>query len=198
MPSPIEPRRRRAKGSTRERVLQAADRLWADRGVRGASLEDIARAAAVSKPAVYYYFADKSALFTEVVCTSLEEHGAGLRVATRQGARARDRLISAIAYLINARCSAPRLLRDGGVALTFDQLSQARSAFFRHFFSPIQKVLDDGIAAGELRPLDTAFVTQALFNMLEPWSSRDPLPGGRDAPQLAADVVGVVVDGVGV
>src|SRR5688572_31853047 len=54
----------RPKGSTRERVLQAADRLWGERGVRGASLDDIAREAAVTKPTVYYYFADKSALFT--------------------------------------------------------------------------------------------------------------------------------------
>jgi len=39
-------------------VLQAADRLWGERGVRGASLEDIAREAAVTKPTVYYYFED--------------------------------------------------------------------------------------------------------------------------------------------
>jgi hypothetical protein len=99
---------------------------------------------------------------------------------------------------VSARCSGPRLLRDGGVALTVDQTSQARSAFFRHLFSPVQQILDEGVRSGELRQMDTAFATQALLNLVDPWTGRDPLPGGRDAQQIAADVVGVVVDGIGV
>src|SRR5256885_10033869 len=95
-------RRRPAGGSTRERVLQAADRLWGDRGVRGASLDDIAREAAVTKPTVYYYFSDKSALFTAVLCSVLEEHGVGLKTAARPGGRARDRPVSALALRICA------------------------------------------------------------------------------------------------
>src|SRR5713226_9025354 len=93
------------KSPTRERVLQAADRLWSERGVRGASIDDIARAASVTKPSVYYYFRDKSALFTEVVCSVVEEHGSGLRTAARSGDEARDRLVAAVAYLVKARCS---------------------------------------------------------------------------------------------
>ncbi len=192
------PKRRAAGGSTRERVIQAADRLWGEKGVRGASLDDIARQASVTKPTVYYYFPDKSALFTAVVCSVLEEHGAGLKTAAHRGGRARERLVSALAFLIGARCSGPRLLRDGGMTLTVDQNSQARSAFFRHFFSPLQQILDDGVAAGELRQLDTAFATQALMNLLDPWTGRDPLPGGRSPQQLATDIVGLVVDGIGV
>lgn len=192
------PERRASRSSTRERLIQSADRLWGERGVHGASIDDIAREATVTKPTVYYYFPDKSALFTAVVCSVLEEHGAGLKTASRKGARARERLVSALAYLVSARCSGPRLLRDGGIALTVDQTSQARSAFFRHFFSPLQQILDDGVRSGELRQLDTAFATQALLNLLDPWTSRDPLPGGRSAQQLAADLVGLVVDGIGV
>ncbi len=195
---PEQKRRSSAGSSTRERVLQAADRLWGERGVRGASLEDIARDASVTKPTVYYYFPDKSALFTAAVCSVLEEHGAGLKTAARRGNRARDRLVSALAFLIGARCSAPRLLREGGVALTVDQNSQARSAFFRHFFAPLQQILDEGVRSGELRQMDTAFAAQALLNLLDPWTGRDPLPGGREPQQLASDIVGLIVDGIGV
>lgn len=194
-------------GSTRERLLQSADRLWSERGVHGASLEDIAREAAVTKPTLYYYFADKSVLFTEMVCSVLEQHGGGLRTASRAASSARDRLVAAVAYLIRARCSGPRLLREGGVALTIDQLSQTRSAVFRHFFSPLQIVLEDGVRSGELRAMDTAFITQALLNLIDPWTSRssgsggsagEARPGGRSADELAADIVDLVVDGVGV
>src|SRR5437867_2355489 len=130
----VPPKRRAERSSTRERVIQAADRLWGANGVRGASLDDIAREASVTKPTVYYYFADKSALFTAVICSVLEEHGAGLKTAAHHGTRARERLVSALAFLVSARCSGPRLLREGGIALTADQTSQARGAFFRHFF----------------------------------------------------------------
>ena len=187
-----------SSGSTRERVIQAADRLWGERGVHGASLDDIARDASVTKPTIYYYFPDKSALFIAVVCSVLEEHGGGLKTAAKSGGRSRDRLISALAYLVGARCSGPRLLRDGGVTLTVDQTSQARSAFFRHFFAPLQQILDEGVNAGELRQLDTAFATQSLLNLLDPWTGREPLPGGRSPNQLATDIVGLVVDGIGV
>ncbi|HEX9495306.1 MAG TPA: TetR/AcrR family transcriptional regulator [Candidatus Limnocylindria bacterium] len=178
-------------------MLQAADRLWGERGARGVSLDDIARDAAVSKPTLYYYFTDKSGLFTEVVCSVLEQHGSGLRTATRAGRSARERLTAAAAYLIGARCSGPRLMREGGVALTIDQLSQTRSAFFRHFYSPLQQILDDGVRSGELRSIDTAFAAQALLNLIDPWTARDARPGGRSAEQLASDIVDLVVDGVG-
>jgi len=195
----VLPRERSSRSSaTRERVLRSAERLWSERGLRGASLDDIARDAAVTKPTVYYYFPDKSALLTAVICSVLEEHGTGLRTATRRGMRARERLASALAYLVTARCSGPRLLRDGGMSLTVDQISQARSAFFRHFFSPVQQLLDEGVRSGELRQIDTAFATQALFNLIDPWTGRDATPGGRDAEQLATETVGFVVDGIGV
>ncbi len=161
----------------------------------------------MTKPTLYYYFADKSVLFTEMVCSVLEQHGGGLRTASRAASSARDRLVAAVAYLIRARCSGPRLLREGGVALTIDQLSQTRSAVFRHFFSPLQIVLEDGVRSGELRAMDTAFITQALLNLIDPWTSRssgsggsagEARPGGRSADELAADIVDLVVDGVGV
>lgn len=190
--------RRGAHSSTRERLLQAADRLWSERGVRGASLEDIARDAAVTKPTLYYYFSDKSGLFTEMVCSVLEQHGGGLRTASRAATGARQRLIAAIAYLIGARCSGPRLMREGGVSLTIDQLSQTRSAFFRHFFAPLQQILDDGVRADELRSMDSAFATQAILNLIDPWTGREARPGGRSAEELAGDIVDLVVDGIGI
>ena len=85
----MPPKRRAERSSTRERVIQAADRLWGLNGARGASLDDIAREASVTKPTVYYYFRDKSALFTAVICSVLEEHGAGLKTAAHRGGRAR-------------------------------------------------------------------------------------------------------------
>jgi AcrR family transcriptional regulator len=51
--------RRDRRGNTRTALLDAAERLWAERGIRGASLDDIAAAAGLTKGAVYSNFAGK-------------------------------------------------------------------------------------------------------------------------------------------
>lgn len=51
------------KGSTRTRLLDAAAKLFAERGYQAASVDEVAAAAGVSKGAVYWNFANKEELF---------------------------------------------------------------------------------------------------------------------------------------
>ena len=48
---------------TRTRILDAAERVFYDRGVARASLEDIATSAEVTRGAIYWHFKDKAELF---------------------------------------------------------------------------------------------------------------------------------------
>jgi TetR/AcrR family acrAB operon transcriptional repressor len=48
---------------TRSRILDAAERVFYDKGVSNASLEDIAGAAEVTRGAIYWHFKDKAELF---------------------------------------------------------------------------------------------------------------------------------------
>ncbi|CNF93687.1 Putative TetR-family regulatory protein [Mycobacterium tuberculosis] len=62
-PSGGVPRPRRdRREQTRTALLAAAERLWAERGIHGASLDDIAAAAGLTKGAVYSNFAGKTDL----------------------------------------------------------------------------------------------------------------------------------------
>ena len=47
---------------TKQRILDAAVEVFGERGYRGASVDDVALAAGVTKGAVYYYFTDKDDL----------------------------------------------------------------------------------------------------------------------------------------
>jgi AcrR family transcriptional regulator len=51
----------------RERLLQAAKRLFAEKGYAHASIQEITTAAGVTKPMVYYYFDDKEALLEAIM-----------------------------------------------------------------------------------------------------------------------------------
>jgi TetR/AcrR family transcriptional repressor of mexJK operon len=86
MASPVPPASRRgaaAKPSSgpgrpkdlgkRAAILEAAKRLFARDGFGGASMDQIAAEAGVSKLTVYSHFGDKEALFTEAVRAKCEE-----------------------------------------------------------------------------------------------------------------------------
>jgi AcrR family transcriptional regulator len=60
-------RRAATKARTREALLEAARRVFAERGYGPASVEEIARTAGVSVGSVYVHFASKEALFTSLV-----------------------------------------------------------------------------------------------------------------------------------
>jgi TetR/AcrR family transcriptional regulator, transcriptional repressor for nem operon len=53
--------------ATRERIVQAAAELIAERGAAGTSLDDVRRATAASKSQLYHYFGDKHGLVDAVV-----------------------------------------------------------------------------------------------------------------------------------
>lgn len=57
------------RGRKYGQVLEGARRIFMRDGFEGASVDDIAREAGVSKATLYSYFADKKRLFTEVAVT---------------------------------------------------------------------------------------------------------------------------------
>ncbi len=55
----------------RDRILSAAARLYALRGYEGTSMREIAMAAGVTKPLIYYHFESKQKLFSTLLRESL-------------------------------------------------------------------------------------------------------------------------------
>jgi TetR/AcrR family transcriptional repressor of nem operon len=68
---PEVPRTQRGRRS-RDRIVAAAAELIAERGVEGASLDQILNAARASKSQLYHYFADKCDLVRAVVASRLD------------------------------------------------------------------------------------------------------------------------------
>jgi AcrR family transcriptional regulator len=56
-----------AAGSTRERILDAAESLFASRGFEGAAMRDIAAGASLNPASLYNHFTSKQALFEAVL-----------------------------------------------------------------------------------------------------------------------------------
>src|SRR4029453_7888171 len=71
---------RLSKEERRGVIERAAAELFAERGYRGASMDEIARRAGISAPVVYDHFASKEDLHVHL----LERHYAGLREVWRE------------------------------------------------------------------------------------------------------------------
>ena len=159
-------RRQAAKVRTRQKVLDAARGLFAERGYEPATIRDIAKGAGMSTGAVFANFQDKAELFEAV----LTEDMAGLAEVMLNGAGnglTRDRLVNAL---------------TAGYHGSIDQLPLFQAIVARSWFQPvaaetrqraatqgltdvISDILRAGIGAGEIRQdADIALLTELTWD----------------------------------
>jgi AcrR family transcriptional regulator len=67
------PRRRRRTPDTRERIAEAALELFSSRGFDGASMRELADRLDMTTAALYYHYADKADILTQLVEPMLED-----------------------------------------------------------------------------------------------------------------------------
>jgi TetR/AcrR family transcriptional regulator, acrAB operon repressor len=157
--------------NTREQLLDAAERVFRQRGVTKTSLAEIAAAAGVTRGAVYWHFKDKADLF-EAMCQRatlpldalLDEAGGKTHADPLDALR-----ILAIAALT-------RLASDARTQAVFevifhkseltDELSDIGGRQERNrcdCLSSVEAILQQAVTAGQLPPdTDTALATQLL------------------------------------
>jgi AcrR family transcriptional regulator len=85
---------RELAGQVEARILDAARRVFLERGLAGASMDEIAGLACAGKPTIYARFPAKEALFTAVVMQSVATNIARYEAYTPTGATIEDRFES--------------------------------------------------------------------------------------------------------
>ncbi|ABS60033.1 TetR/AcrR family transcriptional regulator [Fervidobacterium nodosum] len=63
----------RESNKTKEKIIDAARKLFSEKGFDGVSMEDIAQASGVRKSLIYYYFPSKEILFEEIWINVIDE-----------------------------------------------------------------------------------------------------------------------------
>jgi len=85
--------------TTRQHVLQAALKKFADCGYEGASVQDIVEAANVTKPTLYYYFRNKKDLYQGLVDYAHDERLRLMQAAAERGRTVAEKLVEILAEL---------------------------------------------------------------------------------------------------
>lgn len=85
--------------TARRRILNSALRRFADGGYAATSVSDIATAARVTKPALYYHFGSKAGLYQFIVDSAHDERYRLMQEAVSKGETVREKLVEVLAVL---------------------------------------------------------------------------------------------------
>ncbi|WP_234313889.1 TetR/AcrR family transcriptional regulator [Streptomyces sp. NBRC 109706] len=183
----VEKPRRRLPRSVREReIVEAALRVFAQRGYHAAVVDEIAEVAGISKPMVYLYLGSKEELFAACI----RHASAAMTAAFRQAADGGDapelrlwRGLSAFfGFVAEHRDSWVILHRQApqlGAAIT-EELARARDAVMDEVRGLVWRGIADADAdegEGRLGQEDADFVAQALVgaaDSLTDWMETHP------------------------
>jgi len=148
------------EAATRERIVAAATREFAERGYDGARIDAIGRAAGVNKALLYYYFPNKVELYRGLVIEQIAAVGQRLVAASDVGRPAREtiaRMVEAIDDLGADRPAVPLLLLRE-VLNGWGHLRDEDFPVLLATARPIADTVARGIAAGEFRPVPPLYV----------------------------------------
>jgi AcrR family transcriptional regulator len=148
-----------------ERILEAATRVFADKGFHAAAVDDIALTANTSKGGVYFHFPNKQAIFLALLDRMVALLRSRIEAAVAEQRDPLARADAALGVVFHTFGSHRQLARLFLVeALGAGPEFNARLAEVRASFADlIRRYLDEAVAAGDLRPLDTAITGRAWF-----------------------------------
>jgi AcrR family transcriptional regulator len=192
----------RKSEQTRERLLDAAAKVFRDKGYAGARLADIARQADMHTPGVYYYFSSKEDLVEEVLRVGVARARAYVqeRVAVvPQDSPALDRLRAAIEghvlmVLEIGDYTSANIRIFGQVP---DDVRARHLADQRAYGNVWRGLLEDARAAGEIRPeLDLSIIRMLILGALN-WTAEWYRPGSETAAEVAREATTMICEGIG-
>ncbi len=104
-------RRQRRKAETRQRLIDAASLLFAEKGFEATRPQDIAREADVAIGTFYLHFADRREAFVAFTAQAAEELMERARVRVREGGTFEERLRSYLECLLDYTEERPGVVR---------------------------------------------------------------------------------------
>ncbi|SDF46797.1 transcriptional regulator, TetR family [Lentzea fradiae] len=166
--------RRRSSGARKElverQILDRATALFAERGFAGTSLQDIAEASGLTRPALYYYFSSKEELLVRLVRETTMDVAEQLEALAAEhpdlapDAHLRALVRTSTAFQARHRDQFRLLLRSE--AELPDDVTELYTDGRRRVLRAYQAVIERGISAGLFRPVNSRTATLGLIGMV--------------------------------
>jgi AcrR family transcriptional regulator len=190
-------RRERKKDETRERIVSAAIRLFMQKGFESATVDEIAAAADVAKGTFFNYFPRKEAVLDALGEQVLQEMEEVTRDLLAQPGTAPQK-IHRFASEITRRHSGNRELSRVFVQRMLSNFQHPIHSAPGRIRELLRTLIEQGQAAGEIRPLDTArasaVIQGAAIGTLLAWFSLEP--GAFDLEDELQERLSIILDGL--
>lgn len=154
---------------TRNTIIAAATDAFARQGYHKTSIDQIAKAAGVSKGAVYYFFENKAALFLAIVqegMAYLEGRIATVRTSDAPTGQAFRQLVSAYVSIFRSYPKIVSLLFAGRTEQLEPALAVELQTIALAQTRDLSALIQDGIDEGLLRPIKPEWVVSAFIGMV--------------------------------
>src|SRR5690348_17839774 len=158
----------RDKDATRQRLLDAAEQVFAEKGYHGAVVDDIIRASDSSKGGFYFHFPNKQGIFLALIDALVPKLAAAVDRAIAGEADPIAQMDAALRTVLETfsrhrRLSTILLVEAGGLGHGFDEKLMRTRGYFAQM---IQGYLDRAVAAEAIAPMDTETVAWAWFGAI--------------------------------
>jgi AcrR family transcriptional regulator len=154
-------------------IISATRRLFDERGVRDAQIEDIARAVGINRAIIYRHFTGKEELFSLTLVQYLDELRAALEEAAGTTDEPRAQLVRLVEAFVDygmahpafADCAQAIMRRSGGDLL--EEVSEA--AMYRlgqsigSCLSVLTSTITAGVESGDFHVADPALLANMLY-----------------------------------
>lgn len=156
----------------REQILATARSLFIQHGYHGLAMRQISEAVGVSKAALYYHFKDKEELFVAIISGNLDKIEQRIDLIQACPVSCGEKIGLFIEYVLSQPAEQRAIIRLASQEIV--QLNEATRKSFdesyqRQFIGKLQKIFQDGIDAGEIRPMDAMVATWALLGIMYPY-----------------------------
>ena len=170
--------------ATAIKIMRTAERLFMQRGFRAVSVNDIVHAAEVTKPTLYYHFADKEELFVQMTLHMLATMHSDMDAALEGKHDIAGRLGALAEVLLRSTDGDMQMMRRE-IQEHLDEARQQRlnAAFRRHLVEPVRAVMQEGLDRGELAPFGALELAMLFLGLISAFQSprqgtREPSYGG--------------------
>ena len=187
---------------TREGILEAAARIFSEKGFHATSMQDIAEAVDLQKASLYHHFPSKQEILVEILDQALDLINSRLEAVSSQPLSADEKLRQAmVSYLQtiaeNQDLAAVLLLE----IRSLDPELKARQASKREKFEGIWKeLITEGKEQGIFNNVDPSLTGRAILGVMNwtvTWYRKDGPRSAREIADMFANLLleGLLTDG---
>ena len=186
------------RAKTRERILEAAEAVFADNGYHDALVDEIGKRTSMSKGGLYFHFPSKEDLFFAVMDRLANKLVRRAEKAAESGdtpVEAAEAALGAVLSALSGQKRLARLLITQGYSMG-NAFEAKRAEMFDRFAGVIAKELEEAKEAGQIDDLNTGLASRVWLGAVNEVVAHWLFSGGPSPKDSAPDLKKFLLDSV--